>query len=382
MHWSLVILFIGIALMHEPEPLDRASETPRMSAGTVCTLILAIPYFAVHLAQHAAESVTAARILASTTEPSEVLVHEVEEFRPPTLMLLEQAAKLAAMAVSLAPMLCVLFLGAQLVEDWGGGRDVAGHPRGFVELSMYICTVAVLTQLALAVVAPIVAGAELRPVGPNGELDFVTTHQTTFKFIGFLRWIVMTTLYIGVEVVCGSLWSPPEFLPLTRLLRHLAGCYFSVYAIQWFVISLRDISGGGFVNTLHVLAITKDVVAFCPMLAVLFLEAWARAQYATNARTGQPWMPQSYAQDSMYLAALAFLVQVLVVVLSGVISRHPVSALSHRQSAATLDSISFVLLVFFHLTTLVLCASIAVVIASLLVISPERANDASSLWVG
>merc|ERR1719450_2030458 len=92
----------------------------------------------------------------------------------------------------------------------------------------------------------------------------------------------MIGLYAGVEVVCTSLWTLRQMLPITRLLHHLVGCYFLMFAVQWFVFTMRDLIGRDFLNAIRVLRIAKDVVSFCPMLAVLFLESWVRPRHLTN----------------------------------------------------------------------------------------------------
>jgi len=379
MHVALNVVFIGIILMREPEALYRQRGSPRMSAGTVCTLILAIPYFFVYLVLHALRSGSAnphssKSQAASTSAPSSLTLPSTppsSAYSAPFSLVLSEVAKLAATALSLAPMLCVLFLGAQLVEEWA---DEQSHPKGYVEACMYMCTAAVLKQLVLAVVAPFLAGAELHVIGPEGELDFVTKNHRVFNIVGVVRWLVMMALYVGVEVVCSGLWSLHELLPITHLLRHLVGCYFLMYAIQWLVISLKEVVGSGFVNAMRVLRNAKNVVSFCPMIAVLFLESWARPRRITAAN-GKPGVPQCYAQDCMYLATLAFLVQLLIVLLSGIISSSPVGTTSHRSASQRRDVVAFVLLAMFHAATLVLCVSVSVVIGSLFTLTPDNAVE-------
>lgn len=381
MHISLNVLFIGITLMREPEAVYRQNGSIRMSAGTTCTLILAIPYFAVYLVLHALQSQPQAR--SSTNSKTQSAAPSDTPAPPacsaPFALVLLEVAKLAATALSLVPMLCVLFLGTQLVEEWAAEDGTAAHPPPYVELFMYMCTAAVLMQLILAVVAPFAAGAELHGVGPGGELDFVTRNHGAFRLVSLGRWIVMTLLYIGVEAVCQSLWTLTELLTITRLLRHLVGCYFLMYAIQWLVITLRELVGSGFTNAIRVLRIAKDIMSYFPMLAVLFLESWVRPQHLVTP-SGRPGVPQSYAQDCMYLATVACLVQLLIVLLSGIVSRSPVSTTSHRNTAQKRDCVAFVLLAMFNIATLVLCISIAVVVVSLFTLTPENANDNGS-WV-
>merc|ERR1719174_3016929 len=72
-------------------------------------------------------------------------------------------ARLALDVMHFAPMLCVFFLGFHMITDCRGAKQ---EPRS--TSLMYACTGAVLFQAALAVVAPLAFGAELRPGGPPG----------------------------------------------------------------------------------------------------------------------------------------------------------------------------------------------------------------------
>merc|ERR1719191_364857 len=60
----------------------------------------------------------------------------------------------------------------------------------------------------------------------------------------------------------------------------------------------------------------KATIAFCPMLAILFVGTRMRALYLTNNRGA----PQGWVQDGMYMATWAVLVQFLMVLLVGLAS--------------------------------------------------------------
>lgn len=371
MHLALDVVFVGVIMMQEPEDVYREEGSPRIAAGTICTLVLAVFYFAVCVLIHVLQSGRTAQPTAVVTSSSSSShVAELPCADPPLSLFLLEVAKLAGTAMSLAPMLCVLFLGAQLCAEWDEGNG-NNSSRGWVEASIYVCTVAVLFQLVLAVVAPFLADAQLH-VNANGEWDFVTRNQTVFYVVGFARWVFMTVLYVGVEVVCGSLWSLHHLLPITRLLRHLAGCYFWMYTIQWLVLTLRDLLGGGFTNAIRTLRIAKDIASFCPMLAVLFLESWVRPQHFA-----EPAGPQGFAQDSMYVATLAFLVQLLIVLLSGIVARSPANM--WQRDTRKRDGVAVVLLAGFHAATMILCGSVAVVIGSLFTLTPKNAENSGVL---
>ena len=57
----------------------------------------------------------------------------------------------------------------------------------------------------------------------------------------------------------------------------------------------------------------RGTIAFCPMIAILFVGTRMRALQMTNNRGA----PQGWAQDCMYLATGAIFIQFIMVVLAG-----------------------------------------------------------------
>mmetsp|Transcript_59827 Transcript_59827/g.129629 ORF Transcript_59827/g.129629 Transcript_59827/m.129629 type:complete len:798 (-) Transcript_59827:211-2604(-) len=373
MHVALVVVLIGIVTMKESLPEKKAhshhEQQPPIAAGTICTLVLAVPYFAAHLLMQVLAGTRSAGLAGAETKlPASSSMAAEEGTSVPG-----EVAKLAAAAMGLTPMLCVFFLGSQLLAEWS-----KSIPGGYVEVCMYSCTVAVLVQVVLAVTSPLAAGAELRPSGPRGELALVTRNYRVFLVVGFARWLAMTVLYVGVEVLCCWMWSL-EALPITRLLRHLVGFYFTLFLIHWVMTTLKELLNFGN-RSIRALRAAKDILAVVPMLAVLFLEAWVRAQHILVGAPEEPGVPQGYSQDSMYLATLALLLQLLFVFLSGVMAPTLVTA-THRSNIQKRDGvISLIIALFLHIFTLVLFISAAVVIASMFAISSENATGEGS-WL-
>jgi hypothetical protein len=346
MYLSLVITILGVVFMREPQEVKQTQGATSIRVGTVCSLYLAVAYFLVYFGLHVFRQREATR-QGSTMETSFGL----------------EIMKLAATAVNFAPMLCALFVGAQVATDWGGS-GLSGDAAFWVP----VCTWSVLLQVILVVLAPFAANAQLQVVGPHGEIDFVTYNNEIFVFISLIRWVAMITLYIGVAVVCGFLWATKSAPALSRELGRLAGVYFLAYLGLWGVITARQMFAGGYVRAIRVLTIAKDTVAFCPMLACLYLESFVRARGLVNSQ-GMAGAPQKYVQDFMSYAVVGLTVQVLLVCAAGVSAPKPTPAEPEPRK-----ELSPVLLFCFHLAMAFVYFSIFVVVFGLFTISSANAG--------
>lgn len=333
---------------------DTVGDT-KTCEGTVCTEILAITYFLVYLVLHIFRN-RDARVAAQGGRQTSFGL---------------EVMKLAATAMNFAPMLCVLFMGSQIAADWAG----VDLPKS-ATMWMYICTLSVLLQVILVIAAPFLANADLKVVGPNGEVDFVTQSHDLFVCISIVRWAAMTALYIGVAVVCISLWNTDAAPSMTHSLYRFAFIYFSAYLVLWAAITARQLSEGGFARTIRVLSVAKDTVVFCPMLAVLFLESFVRAHSIEN-KYNQPGEPQSYVQDFMFIGAFALGAQLIMVCLAGFAS----TPRRDQMGAATQDKtgLSPAFLFGFHLAMAVLYLSVIMVVYGLFTINSGNA-DSSGAW--
>merc|ERR1719191_1124350 len=78
----------------------------------------------------------------------------------------------AALTVTYAPMMAILFLGARMraIQLTQGQTEKYQLPQPWVQQSMFVCTYAVLAQVLLVLSIGIFAGQEV-PVDDEGNLD-------------------------------------------------------------------------------------------------------------------------------------------------------------------------------------------------------------------
>jgi hypothetical protein len=355
MYLSLAATIFGVLTMEEPTVLKQTEGRTPVRIGTVCTMCLAVVYLFVYFGLHVFRN--------------EAAHSAVEHAGPGTSFGLE-VMKLAATAMNFAPMLCILFLGAQVAGDWSG----TGLSRAAASWIL-VSTVSVLLQAALVIAAPLLANAELQVVGARGEIDFVTYNNRVFVLISLVRWVAMVALYVGIAVVCNFLNSTSSETALSRTLLRLAFLYFTAYLALWVAITARQFSEGGFARIIRVLSIAKDTVMFCPMLAALFLESFIRAHQITTA-TGAAGTPQNYVQDFMVLAVMALTAQLLLVCAAGLSSPQwtTSSGTSEKNHSSSMFHTGF------HIAMLVVYLSVLVVVYGIFTINSSNADGAGK-WL-
>merc|ERR1719191_2058264 len=118
-------------------------------------------------------------------------------------------------------------------------------------------------------------------------------------------------------------------------------------------------------------------VAFCPMLAILFVGTRMRALQMTNNKGA----PQGWAQDGMYLATWSIFVQFFMVVIAGVATGEKVK--TDADGNATWHPTNIYLWygvqVVRWFAVLALWGGAITVIVSLFTITPETANGRGAI---
>merc|ERR1719217_968005 len=87
--------------------------------------------------------------------------------------------------------------------------------------------------------------------------------------------------------------------------------YFFIYLMVWIGITLKEFTGMEWALLQQTMENSKATVAFCPILAILFVGTRMRALQLTN----QKGAPQGWCQDGMYMATWAILLQFMMVLL-------------------------------------------------------------------
>merc|ERR1719473_1164996 len=130
----------------------------------------------------------------------------------------------------------------------------------------------------------------------------------------------MIGLYIGLTAVIWSIFSiehprgaqyTPPISVTMQCVTNLTVQFFVIYTMIWIAITVKELTGWEWHFITNTMENAKGTLAFCPMLAILFVGTRMRAMTLTNWQGA----PQGWAQDGMYMATWAVLIQFLMVLL-------------------------------------------------------------------
>merc|ERR1719265_2705927 len=211
----------------------------------------------------------------------------------------------AATTVTYAPMLAVLFLGVRMraIQLSQGQTEKYQLPQPWVQQAMYICTYAVLAQVILVLIMPVLTGEWDVKCDEDGNLDMskMQVGGIMGTTISVVRYIVMSCLYGGFITVCygayvmkgpKEIWGEegaPPVAPAVACTINLATQFFLVYLGVALVKTTVELSGPSpFLAKLGGLfTLAKFTVNFAPMLCVLFIGARMRA-LQMDPKNGNP----------------------------------------------------------------------------------------------
>merc|ERR1719240_1152168 len=218
-----------------------------------------------------------------------------------------------------APMAAVLFIGARmraLQMD-----PINGAPQKWAQNCFYAITYAILIQCILAVCVPLILGGSIKK-GDKGEGDI--EYKVENKMLGtcllVFRWFVMLSVYLGITAVIWSVFDikhpqGPQYTPpisvTMQCVINLTFQFFICYVLIWVAVTVKELTGWEWHFISNTMENAKGTIAFCPMLAILFVGTRMRALQLTN----QKGAPQGWAQDGMYMATWSILLQFLMVLL-------------------------------------------------------------------
>merc|ERR1719502_2595788 len=223
------------------------------------------------------------------------------------------------MTMFFAPMMAVLFIGARmraLQMD-----PINGAPQKWAQNCFYMCTYAVMMQCIFAIVVPLVVGGSVKK-GDKGEgdVEYEVNHKMLGTCLTVTRYIVMFSVYLGIAAVIWSVFviehpKGPQYTPpisvTMQCVINLTVQFFVIYTVIWIGITVKEFTGYEWHFITNTMENAKGTLAFCPMLSILFVATRMRAMTLTNFKGA----PQGWAQDGMYMATWAILLQFLMVLL-------------------------------------------------------------------
>jgi len=227
----------------------------------------------------------------------------------------ENAMLTACKAMNFAPMLAILFIGARmraLQMD-----PIHGHPQKWAQNCFYMCTYAVLAQTLISIAIPLVMQGKVSQGKTEGDMVYDVENKWLGGILSVVRYVIMICIYVGFSCVIYSIFTiehpkGPEYTPpisvTMQCVINLTFQFFFIYLMIWICVTIDEFTGHKFGALKNTMENALGTVAYCPMLAILFVACRMRALRITNNRGA----PQGYAQDGMYMATWAVLIQFLM----------------------------------------------------------------------
>merc|ERR1719380_471262 len=137
-----------------------------------------------------------------------------------------------------------------------------------------------------------------------------------------VRFLIMLCIYVGFTCVIYSVFTiehpqGPQYTPpisvTMKCVINLTVQFFTVYLLLWIAQTAKDFLKWELPKLTQLMENAKGTIAFCPMLAILFVGTRMRALMITNNKGA----PQGWVQDGMYMATWALLIQFLMVLFVG-----------------------------------------------------------------
>merc|ERR1719482_376613 len=273
-------------------------KIPPVSPAVDCTMILTSMYFVVYAGIQAAKT--------------------FESFSGVDSSKLHGALQGAIMTMFFAPMMAVLFIGARM-------RAMQMDPikvpvQKWAQNCFYMCTYAVLVQCLLAIAVPLILGGSIKKAETHGDVEYEVNHAGLGAVFAVARWIIMFCIYVGISCVIWSVFSiqhpkgkeyTPPISVTMQCVINLTVQFFVIYTVIWICITVKELTGWEWHFITNAMENAKGTLAFCPMLSILFVATRLRAMTLTQWKGA----PQGWAQDGMYMATWAVLIQFLMVLL-------------------------------------------------------------------
>merc|ERR1719161_3195344 len=246
-------------------------------------------------------------------------------------LLIQDILKTAAITVSYAPMLAILFLACRMRVTWL--TQGKGNPPEYVQAAMYCATYSVLAMTLCACVVPIFTGKAIKVNKKTGDID---DDEKPFEspilggIFTVLKFLIMLGLYVGALVVVYGIitFEPPKgtwpgdvvppVSPAVQCVMILSAQFFLVYGGIQVCKTVDDWLSFKMENLNKALDGATNSMFFAPMLAVLFIGARMRALQMDPVNGA----PQKWAQNCFFMCTYALALQtalcvVIPVVLGG-----------------------------------------------------------------
>jgi hypothetical protein len=310
LYGGIVAVVYGVYFMPAPDTIWGEAGPP-VSPAVAATVNLTTQFFVIYLGLAISRTLTQ---FQGTT---------------PALKKLSGSFELAAFTVNMAPMLCVLFIGARMRALQIDPKF--GNPQAWAQNCFFLCAYSVLFQAVLCVALPWISSEIVCKKGQfEGDVVFEGLSGHGATLLTTIRYLALLSLYGGFTAVMYSIFVienkvdaslTPPLSPAMACVMGLTLQYFTVYLALFVANTVRTFTSGavakGAARTQKICEAARGTVMFAPMLSVLFIGARMRALQLTKATDGTVPAgagPMQWMQDNMYFATWAVLIQLVLVI--------------------------------------------------------------------
>merc|ERR1719252_256795 len=186
--------------------------------------------------------------------------------------------------MNFAPMLAVLFIGARmraLQMD-----PVNGAPQKWAQNCFFMCTYALLAQTCLCIAIPVVLGGKAKKGKVEGDMEYEVSNVVPGIIMTIIRFAITISIYVGFTCVIYSIFTiqhpqGPQYTPpisvTMQCVINLTVQFFTVYLGLWIAQTVKDFLNYDLPRLTELMLDAQATVAFCPMLAILFVGTRMRA---------------------------------------------------------------------------------------------------------
>merc|ERR1719271_401116 len=292
---GVVCIIYGACTFKPPAGMWPGETIPPPAPAVACTFIMSCAFFIIYALVQFARTWT--------------------QFTQQKFSKFEDAMLDSTKAMNFGPMLCVLFIGARmraLQMD-----PLNGAPQKGAQNCFFMCTYAVVAQVLISIAVPLVLGGSVKKGKVEGDMEYEGVSNPAFGAILTVgRWIIMVCIYIGAACVIysvftiqhpkGDQYTPPISVTMQCVIN-LTFQFFFVYIGIWVGITVKEFTKFEWPLLQNTIESMIGTVAYCPMLAILFVGTRMRALLITYNKGA----PQGWLQDGMYMATWALLIQFL-----------------------------------------------------------------------
>merc|ERR1719399_1842926 len=263
---------------------------------------------------------------------------------------------------------------------------VNGAPQKWAQNCFFMCTYALALQTTLCVVIPVVLGGKAKPGKVEGDMEYEVNNTGLATVLTIIRFCITISIYVGFTCVIYSIFTiehpqGPQYTPpisvTMQCVINLTVQFFTVYLGLWIAQTAKDFLTWDLPRLTELMENAQATIAFCPMLAILFVGTRMRALMITNNKGA----PQGWVQDGMYMATWAVLIQFLMVLAVGAFSQSDVKLDEDGTPIwePTMSILKYVALALKWITFIFLYGGMITVVVGVYTMTPETANGRGSV---